>query len=219
MFKAVIFDWDGTLADTKKAVVESFRRVLIEVGCVVDSKFIERRIGIGTRKTLKEVLNEGSITFDDRTLEELIRKKVKVQTELSEVVNLFEGATDLLDALYGRIRMALATMSSRKVIDRLLSEKRIEKYFEVVITADEVSKPKPDPEVFLVCATRLDLSPEDCITIEDSIFGVKAAKTARMKCIAVPSGAYTKKELQNEKPDLLIDSLIQINKILDFIFK
>jgi len=219
MFKAVIFDWDGTLADTKKAVVESFRQVLVEVGCVVDSKFIERRIGIGTRKTLKEVLNEGSITFDDRMLEELIGKKVKVQTELSEVVNLFEGATDLLDALYGRIRMALATMSGRKVIDRLLSEKRIEKYFEVVITADEVSKPKPDPEVFLMCATRLDLSPEDCITIEDSIFGVKAAKTARMKCIAVPSGAYTKKELQNEKPDLLVDSLIQINKILDFIFK
>ncbi len=219
MFKAVIFDWDGTLADTKKAVVESFRRVLIEVGYVVDSKFIERRIGIGTRKTLKEVLNEGSITYDDRMLEELIQKKVKVQTELSEVVKLFEGATDLLDALYGRVRMALATMSSRKVIDRLLSEKRIEKYFEVVITADEVSKPKPDPEVFLVCATRLDLSPEDCITIEDSIFGVKAAKTARMKCIAVPSGAYTKKELQNEKPDLLIDSLIEINKILDFIFK
>lgn len=219
MFKAVIFDWDGTLADTKKAVVESFRRVLIEVGCVVDSKFIERRIGIGTRKTLKEVLNEGSITYDDRMLEELIQKKVKVQTELSEVVKLFEGATDLLDALYGRVRMALATMSSRKVIDRLLSEKRIEKYFEVVITADEVSKPKPDPEVFLVCATRLDLSPEDCITIEDSIFGVKAAKTARMKCIAVPSGAYTKKELQDEKPDLLIDSLIEINKILDFIFK
>ena len=219
MFKAVIFDWDGTLADTKKAVVESFRRVLVEVGCVVDSKFIERRIGIGTRKTLKEVLNEGSITFDDRMLEELIRKKVKVQTELSEVVNIFEGATDLLDALYGRIRMALATMSGRKVIDRLLSEKRIEKYFEVVITADEVSKPKPDPEVFLACATRLDLSPEDCIIIEDSIFGVKATKTARMKCIAVPSGAYTKKELQNEKPDLLVDSLIQINKILDFIFK
>ncbi len=219
MFKAVIFDWDGTLADTKEAVVESFRRVLVEVGCVVDSKFIERRIGIGTRNTLKEVLNEGNITFDDRMLEELIRKKVKVQTELSEVVNLFEGATDLLDALYGRIRMALATMSGRNVIDRLLSEKRIEKYFEVVVTADEVSKPKPDPEVFLMCATRLDLSPEDCITIEDSIFGVKAAKTARMKCIAVPSGAYTKKELQNEKPDLLVGSLIQINKILDFIFK
>jgi len=119
MFDAVIFDWDGTLADTKKAVVESFRRVLVEVGCVVDSKFIERRIGIGTRKILEDVLKESNITFDDRTLAELTRKKVKIQTELSEAVNFFEGTTDLLDALYGRIKMALATMSSRKVIDKL----------------------------------------------------------------------------------------------------
>lgn len=219
MFKAVIFDWDGTLADTKKAVVESFRRVLVEVGCAVDGEFIERRIGIGTRKTLEEALKEGNITFDDRMLEELTRKKIKIQTELSEVVNLFEGATDLLDALYGRIKMALATMGPRKVIDRLLSEKRVEKYFDVVVTADEVSKPKPDPEVFLASATKLNLSPEECITIEDSMFGVKAAKAARMKCIAVPSGAYTEEELQNEKPDLLVDSLVEINKILDFIFK
>jgi len=218
MFKAIIFDWDGTLADTKKAVVESFRRVLIEVGCVVDSEFIERRIGIGTKKILEEVLKESNITFDDRILEELTKKKVKIQTELSEVVNLLEGATDLLDALYGRIKMALATMSSRKVIDKLLSEKQLEKYFDVVVTADEVSKPKPDSEVFLVSATKLNLSPVDCITVEDSTFGVKAAKAARMKCIAVPSGAYTKEELQNEEPDLLVNSLVDMNKILDFIF-
>jgi len=219
MLKAVIFDWDGTLADTKKAVVESFTRVLVEVGCVVDDKFIERRIGIGTRKILEEVLKQSNIAFDDRMLKELIRKKVKIQTELSEVVYLFEGATELLDALYGRVRMALATMSNRKVIDKLLSEKRLEKYFDVVVTADEVSKPKPDPEVFLVCATKLNLSPGDCITVEDSTFGVKAAKAARMKCIAVPSGAYTKEELQNEKPDLLVDSLVEIDKILDFILE
>ncbi|MFQ6081547.1 MAG: HAD family hydrolase [Candidatus Bathyarchaeia archaeon] len=219
MFKAVIFDWDGTLADTKKAVVESFRRVLAEVGCVVDGEFIERRIGIGTRKILEEVLREGNITFDDRMLEELTREKVKIQTELSEVVNLFEGAIDLLDALYGRIKMALATMSGRKVIDRLLSEKKIEKYFDVVVTADEVSKPKPDPEVFLLSATKLNLSPQDCIAVEDSIFGIKAAKAAQMKCIAVPSGAHTKEELQNEKPDLLVDSLVEKDKILGFVFK
>jgi len=89
----------------------------------------------------------------------------------------------------------------------------------VVVTADEVSKPKPDPEVFLVCATKLNLSPGDCITVEDSTFGVEAAKAARMKCIAVPSGAYTKEELQNEEPDLLVDSLVEIDKILDSIFK
>lgn len=218
MFEAVIFDWDGTLADTKKAVVESFRRALKELGCRVDDDFIERRIGTGTRKTLEDALREGNITFHGKMLEELTEKKVRLQTELHDMVNLFEGSTDLLDALYGRIKIALATMSSRKVVDKLLSEKRMERYFDVVVTADEVSKPKPDPEIFLMTAMRLNLHPEDCVTIEDSIFGVKAAKAARIKCIAVPSGAYTKEELKNENPELLVDSLTEIEKILNFIF-
>ena len=219
MFKAVIFDWDGTLADTKKAVVESFKQVLGEVGCIVNDRFIERRIGTGTRKTLEDALKNRNITFDDEMLEKLVRKKVRLQTELFEIVNLFEGATELLDALYGRIRIALATMSSKKVIDKLLLEKGIEKYFDVVVTADEVHKPKPDSEIFLMSAMKLNVDPEDCVTVEDSIFGVKAAKEARMKCIAIPSGAYTKEELENENPDLLVNSIIEKEKILHFIFK
>ena len=219
MFKAVIFDWDGTLADTKKAVVISFSKVLAEVGCIVNDEFIERRIGTGTRKTLEDALEHCRIALDYETLEKLVRRKVRLQAELSKIVDLFEGATALLDALHGRTKNALATMSGRKVIDKLLSEKRIEKYFDVVVTADEVPKPKPDPGIFLVSATKLNVVPKDCVTVEDSIFGVKAAREAGMKCIAIPSGAYTKDELKNENPDLLVDSMTEKEKILDFIFE
>lgn len=219
MFKAVVFDWDGTLADTKKAVVESFQKVLAEIGCIVYDEFLERRIGTGTRKMLEDSLNKCNIVFNDEMLEELTREKVRLQKELSKSVNLFKGATDLLDALYGRMKIALATMSSRPVIDKLLSEKKIEKYFDAAVTADEISKPKPDPEIFLLAATKLNVSPQNCVTIEDSIFGVEATKKAKMKCIAIPSGAYTKKELKKEKPDLLVDSLTQTNKILNFILQ
>jgi len=219
MFKAVIFDWDGTLADTKKAVVESFKRVLTEIGCTISNEFLERRIGTGTRKMLADALNKCNITYDDETLEELTRKKVRLQTELSETVKLFEGATDLLDALYGKTRIALATMSNRPVIDKLLIEKKIKKYFSAVVTADEISKPKPDPEIFLAAATKLNLLPEDCVILEDSIFGVKAAKAAKMKCIAIPLGAYSREELEKENPDLLVDSLTQTERILNFIFE
>ncbi|MDH5438457.1 MAG: HAD family hydrolase, partial [Candidatus Bathyarchaeota archaeon] len=174
-------------------------------------------IGTGTRKMLEDALDKCDITFNREMLEELARKKIKLQTELSESVTLFEGAATLLDALY-RVKIALATMSSRPVIDKLLTEKQIKKYFNVVITADEISKPKPDPEIFLVAATKLNFPPQHCIVLEDSIFGVKAAKKAKMKCIAIPSGAYTKKELKKQKPDLLIDSLTQTQTILNFIF-
>jgi len=218
MIKAVIFDWDGTLADTKEAVVRSFQKVLVEAGCLVSDEFIERRVGVGTKKTLEEVLEECDVRFDDDMLENLAGEKIRIQANLTEIVSLFDGAIELLENLQGRIKIALATMSSRKVVDKLLSEKRIGGYFDVVVSADEIFKPKPDPEVFLVSATKLGVKPEDCVVVEDSVFGVRAAKAAKMKCIAVSSGAYSWEELQEENPDLMINSLVEKERILHFIF-
>jgi HAD superfamily hydrolase (TIGR01509 family) len=218
MVKAVIFDWDGTLADTKKAVVRSFQKVLGEAGCVVSDEFIERRIGIGTKKTIIEAFRECHMRLDVSTLEKLAKEKIRIQAELTDIVSLLEGAAELLENLHGRIKIALATMSSRKVVDKLLPEKRIEGYFDVVVTADEIVKPKPNPEVFLVSAARLGVKPEDCVVVEDSVFGVRAAKAAKMKCIAVSSGAYSREELQEETPDLMINSLVEKERILHFIF-
>ncbi|UCC57794.1 MAG: HAD family phosphatase [Candidatus Bathyarchaeum sp.] len=218
MVKAVIFDWDGTLADTRGAVVQSFQRVLEEVGCVVTDEFIERRMGIGTKKTIEEALKECSIELHDEMLENLVIEKIRIQASLTKIVSLFEGAIELLEELQGRTKIALGTMSGREVVDNLLPEKRIEECFDVVVTADEISKPKPDPEVFLVSASKLGVEPKDCVVIEDSVFGVRAAKAAEMKCIAVPSGAYTKEELQEENPDLMIDALTEKEKIMCFIF-
>ena len=218
MIKAVIFDWDGTLADTKEAVVRSFQKVLVEAGCLVSDEFIERRVGVGTKKTLEEVLEECDVRFDDEMLKNLAGEKIRIQANLTEIVSLFDGAIELLENLQGRIKIALATMSSRKVVDKLLSEKRIGGYFDVVVSADEIFKPKPDPEVFLVSATKLGVKPEDCVVVEDSVFGVRAAKAAKMKCIAVSSGAYSWEELQEENPDLMINSLVEKERILHFIF-
>jgi len=217
MFKAVIFDWDGTVADTRKTVIESFRRVLSEAGCTISNEFIERRIGVGTRKIMEDALRECGVDFDEEALEKLVERKIEFQTELAGAVDLFEGAVELLDALYGRVKIALATMGPKKVIDRLLLEKSIRRYFDVVVTADEAPKPKPNPEIFLQAARRMKVRSEECLVVEDSIFGVKAAKAAGMGCIAVPSGAYTGEELRREEPDLLIDSLKEKKRIMELI--
>jgi len=217
MFDAVIFDWDGTLADTKRFVVFSFQKVLTEIGCKVSDEFIERRIGIGARNAFIEALKVTNIPCDDRTIDELVKRKVKIQTRLTRNVSLFEGAIDLLDSLQGKVKMALATMSNRRVISKLISEKEVRKYFDFVITADEVLQPKPNPEVFLKCAEKLKCNPEKCVVIEDSIFGVIAAREAKMKCIAIPTGAFSKQELKLEEPDLIVGSLTEKEKILGFV--
>jgi HAD superfamily hydrolase (TIGR01509 family) len=218
MAKAVIFDWDGTLADTRKAVVQSFQTVLTEAGCRVSDEFIARRMGIGTKKTIIEAFRECHMRLDVSTLEKLADEKVRIQAGLADIVSLFDGAAELLEALQDKTKIALATMSSRKVVDKLLPAKRITAYFDVVVSADEVAYPKPDPEVFLIAAKKLRVTPEDCVVVEDSVFGVRAAKAANMKCVAVPSGAYSKEELKQEQPDLMIDSLLEKERILKFVF-
>lgn len=218
MIKAVIFDWDGTLADTKKAVVQSFQTVLTEASCRVSDEFIERRMGIGTKKTIIEAFRECHMRLDVSMLETLTKEKINIQAELTDTVSLFDGVTELLESLKGKIKIALATMSSRKVIEKILPEKRLTAYFDVVVTADDIANPKPNPEVFLVTATRLGVDQGDCVVVEDSVFGVKAAKAAKMNCIAVSSGVYNREELQKENPDLIINSLLEKEKILDFIF-
>jgi HAD superfamily hydrolase (TIGR01509 family) len=218
MAKAVIFDWDGTLADTRKAVVQSFQTVLTEAGCRVSDEFIARRMGIGTKKTIIEAFRECHMRLDVSTLEKLADEKVRIQAGLADIVSLFDGAAELLEALQDKTKIALATMSSRKVVDKLLPAKRITAYFDVVVSADEVAYPKPDPEVFLIAAKKLGVTPEDCVVVEDSVFGVRAAKAANMKCVAVPSGAYSKEELEQEQPDLMIDSLLEKERTLKFVF-
>jgi HAD superfamily hydrolase (TIGR01509 family) len=218
MAKAVIFDWDGTLADTRKAVVKSFQTVLTEAGCRVSDEFIVRRIGIGTKKTIIDAFRECSMRLDVSTLEKLADEKVNIQAEFSDSVYLFDGITELLEALQRKTKIALATMSGRKVIGKLLQAKRLTAYFDVVISADDVTYPKPDSEIFLKTAKKMGVTPKDCVVIEDSVFGLRAAKTANMKCIAVPSGAYTKNELEHEQPDLIVSSLREKERILAFVF-
>jgi beta-phosphoglucomutase len=218
MFSAVIFDWDGTLADSRQAVVASFQKALSNVHCNISDAFIERLIGVGSAETFREVRCASEISFDETLIKRLVEKKIQNEIELSIKVKLFPGALELLDALHGKVKVGLASMNDRAVINYMLKTKNIQRFFGAVVTADDVAKSKPDPEIFLKCALKLGSELGECVVVEDSIFGVEAAKTAEMGCIAVLTGIYSRKELQKAKPDLIVDSLKE-QSVLDLIFR
>jgi len=218
LFEAAIFDWDGTLADTMPVVVFAFQKVLREIGCDVSDVFLVRRIGIGARNMFKDALRTNNIAFDEAAVDDLMKKKFKIQFKLFSKIKVFEGATELLGSLRPRLKIGLATMSNRPVINKLLKMKGLNGYFDFVLSADEVKNPKPDPEIFVNCALKLGCKPEACVVFEDSVFGVVAARKANMKCVVIPSGAYSRAELEKEKPDLIVDSLKETQRILDFVF-
>jgi len=86
-----------------------------------------------------------------------------------------------------------------------------------MLSAEEISNPKPSPDIFIKCGKKLDIDASECVVIEDSVAGIKAAKEAKMKCIAVLSGITTRIEISAIKPDLIIHSLTEKDKILKFV--
>jgi beta-phosphoglucomutase len=218
MFEAVIFDWDGTLADTRKVIVISFQKALKEINLEVPTVYIERRIGIGASETFREILKAANRRVDEKIVKQLVERKSKVQIELAKEVALFEGSKELLEALQGKVKVGLASMNNRAVVMQLLKNNGVTDCFGTILTVEAVSKSKPDPEIFLKTAEQLNAKPEDCVVFEDSIFGVKAAKNAKMGCIAVTTGVYSKQELEQENPDLTVKTLTDPH-IVDFILQ
>ncbi len=216
MFDAVIFDWDGTLADTRKAIVVSFQKALKEINLEVSTQYIERRIGIGASETFREILGSANRRVDEKVVKQLVERKSKVQIQLANEVALFGGARELLEALRGKVKVGLASMNSRAVVTHMLQINGLADCFDVVLTVEAVSHSKPDPEIFLKTAEQLKAKPQDCVVVEDSIFGVKAAKAGGMSCIAVTTGVYSVQELEKAQPDLIVESL-KDRKVLEFI--
>jgi HAD superfamily hydrolase (TIGR01509 family) len=219
MFEAVIFDWDGTLADTRRVVAASFQKALREVDCNISDAFIEQRIGIGSAETFREILRSSGTSVDETLIRHLVKMKIRNEIEMSAKVKLFGGAFELLQSLRGEVKLGLASMSDRAVIKHMLKMTCTEPLFAVVVTADDVVNPKPSPEVFLKCARKLKCSPKKCVVVEDSGFGVKAAETAKMRCIAVLTGVHSRERLDEAHPDLIINSLKEKRKVLNFIFQ
>jgi HAD superfamily hydrolase (TIGR01509 family) len=217
MFDAVIFDWDGTLANTKRIVVASFEKVLKESPFKVADGFIESRLGTSAREIFGEILGTSKMSFDEEIIKDLVEKRMQAEMEMSGQVRLNAGALDLLRALRVRVKLALATMNNKPVIDYLLKACEVSLFFDVVLSADEVVKPKPDPEIFLKCASRLVVFPERCVVVEDSLFGVRAAKAARMTCIVVLTGSFPREALEQEHTDLIVASLADNKPILDLV--
>jgi beta-phosphoglucomutase len=218
MFEAVIFDWDGTLADTRKVIVVSFQKVLKEINLEVPTQFIERRIGVGASETFREILLAANRRVDENIVKQLVERKSKVQIDLASEVTLFDGARELLEALRGKVEIGLASMNNPAVIMHLLQTYGLTDCFNVVLTVEAVVLSKPEPEIFLKTAEQLKVKPQACLVFEDSIFGVKAAKSAGMGCIAITTGVYSEEELKEESPDLVVESL-RNRQILPFIFQ
>ncbi len=180
----VIFDLDGVLLDSSAFHLRAWQRLGDELGVGVDEAFFARTFGMTNATILPDLLDRRLTADEAHRLSE--RKEAVFREEASGRVQLFPGAARLLEELREHgYRLALASSTPASNLAFFSSELNLGGLLDVLVGADDVSRGKPDPEVFLVAASRLGLAPRRCAVVEDAVAGFEAAAAAGMPCVAV----------------------------------
>ncbi len=195
---ALIFDLDGTLVDTVYAHVFAWQKALQESGMAVDGWRIHRKIGMSGGLFTRAVGREIGHELTDEEAEELQRIHDRLFLELlpADERRPLPGAKAILKELRERdITHGIATSGRRPGIDASLEALEVGDDM-VVVERGDVARAKPEPDLFLECARRLEVEPEDCYVIGDAVWDLLAARRARMLSIGLLSGGYGADELQ-----------------------
>jgi len=208
--KAIIWDMDGVISDTQRlhALVES--ELLARYGIDINPKDMTAKYaGRRTEEVFSELLKEkGAVNYN---IDELMREKWERATALLDELEPIPGVINLIkEASTQRIPQSVASASGKKYVNAVLTKLGLISYFEAIITGDDISKGKPDPEIFLKAASAMSVKPNDCVVVEDGRSGMTGAKKAGMLCIGL---VYDKADYP---ADILVNSLTKL-KLKDFI--
>jgi beta-phosphoglucomutase len=191
LIKAVIFDLDGVIVDTAHYHFLAWKRLAKELGIELTEEHNEKLKGVSRMQSLEIILQLGGVSLSQHDKERLANKKNTWFVDYLERMapeEIFPGVRQLIRELRNKgIKVALASSSknARTVIQLL----HIQEAFDTVVDGTMIAHSKPDPEIFLLAAARLNLDPSECLVFEDAEAGVEAALRAGMKCIGVGSAA------------------------------
>lgn len=211
---AAVFDMDGLMFDTERLAVEAWIDAGAEAGFEIGRPVIEATVGLdreGSRIALLAAYGSG-FPYDAIRARRL---QLAAQRIAANGVPIKEGLIELLRFLAGRgFLLAVATSTDRARVAKLLDGAGIAGYFQAVVCGDEVSRNKPDPEIYRAAAAKLCVAPEYCLALEDSPSGIAAARGAGMLPFMVPDivkpDALTQSRLYRE-----FVSLIEVMRFLE----
>ncbi|MEX1040402.1 MAG: HAD-IA family hydrolase [Pirellulaceae bacterium] len=181
-FEAIIFDCDGTLADTMPAHYVAWLKVTTQYGLRLDEDRFYSLGGRPSDKILEMLAEEQGIQIDAAAV---AIEKEKAFIESMDMVEPIRPVTDVVHQYRGKIPLAVATGAMRWVMDRTLIQIGLEGMFDASVTAEDTYRHKPFPDVFLEAARLLGVEPSKCCVYEDADLGVEAAHQAGMRVIDV----------------------------------
>lgn len=184
--KGLIFDLDGTLADTMPYHLAAWKKASNKYGADIDNTFLRKYTGspgwIIAEEIIKKCGLNGGISADH-----ILKEKLIEFYKLQHLIKPIIPVTDIVKKYYGILPMAVGTGGHREAVERTLEITDLRKYFDIIVTANDIENFKPHPETFLKCAQYMKIKPADIEVFEDSIFGIEAATNAGMKVTDVRS--------------------------------
>jgi len=203
MLKAVIFDFDGVITDSEILHLRSFNRVLAQYGIEIPTRdYYKEYLGLTDVDCFNLVAERSQPRLDGQKIENLVLQKNQIFEELAQTEGkIIEGVRDFLEMLKeNNVPMAICSGAVRAEIELILEQARLRHFFTVIVSAEQVKKGKPNPDGFLLTLRKLNnnrqhlITAEQCVVIEDSHWGLEAAKKAGMHTVAV-TNSYDADEL------------------------
>ena len=217
MIEAVIFDMDGLLIDSEPLWQQAEITIFKQVDIILTRSMCTQTKGL----RIDEVVEYWYKKYPWDNLSQLEVQEAIVD-KLIELIRTegkaLAGVNDAIDYVKTKdIKIALASSSAYKIIHAALEKLNLADTFEIIYSAESESLGKPHPGVYLTTAKKLGISPQNCLALEDSLNGVLAAKSAQMKCIAIPEIS----ESHNPKfaiADMILESLLHLDdQVWDFV--
>jgi beta-phosphoglucomutase len=195
--KALLFDLNGTMINDMPYHVSAWHSIVNALGAKITLEKMKQEC-YGKNHDVIERIFPGRFMHEEKTRMSFEKEK-KYQKDFRPSLKLIAGLeTFLAEAHQVGIKLGIGSAAIMFNIDFVLDGLHIRKYFDVIISADDVVNSKPDPETWLKCAEKLKLSPADCIVFEDSPKGAESALNADMKCIVI-TNTHEKSEFANYK--------------------
>jgi HAD superfamily hydrolase (TIGR01509 family) len=205
---AVIFDLDGVIVSTEEIWDDVRERYIREAGGRYDAAAQRAMMGMASHEWSAYLHDELGVA---RPTEQINADVVALMIgRYRERLPLIPGAKDAVAALDGRYALALASSSNRPLIDVVLELSGLARHFQATVSSDEVGRGKPWPDVYTEAARRLGVAVERCVAVEDSDNGIRSARTAGMRVVAIPNPGYPPDAAVLADADLILASIAEL---------
>jgi HAD superfamily hydrolase (TIGR01509 family) len=208
VIQAVVFDLDGVLVQTEELWDEVREEFARERGGRYDAEAQRAMMGMSSLEWSRFMNEELGVPEPPEQISaEVVRR---MQTRYRERLPLIEGAREAVERLAARWPLAVASSSNRPLIDAVLQLSGLSELFRATVSSEEVPRGKPAPDVYLEAAARLGVDPARCAAIEDSHSGIRSAKAAGMRVIAIPNSSFPPDDEALAEADVVLRTLEEL---------